>query len=51
MIFISILVFYRGILGPSERGGEERGANVQRRGLVRGLVADMVHAKPDPSDS
>lgn len=44
--FLSIVAFYRGVLGPSERGGEERGADVQRRGLVAG----MVRAKPDPGD-
>lgn len=42
-------MFRRGIFGSSERGGEERGADVQRRKLVRSY-ASSVRAEPDPGD-
>lgn len=40
-----IFLFRRGVLGPSERGGEERGADVQPREL-----AVPVRAEYDPGD-
>lgn len=43
------VVFRRGVFGSSERGGEERGADVQRRELVRSY-ASSVRAEPDPGD-
>jgi len=46
---LSAFVFRRGVFGSSERGGEERGADVQRRKLVRSY-ASSVRAEPDPGD-
>lgn len=45
----SAFVFRRGVFGSSERGGEERRADVQRRKLVRSY-ASSVRAEPDPGD-
>lgn len=42
-------MFHRRVFGSSERGGEERGADVQRRELVHSY-ASPVRAEPDPGD-
>lgn len=45
-MLMPILVFYRRVFGPSERGGEERGADVQSCGLV----ASVARANLRPRD-
>lgn len=42
-------VFHRRVFGSSERGGEERGVDVQRRKFVRSY-ASSVHAESNPGD-
>lgn len=41
--------FYRGVFGPSERSGKERGADVQWRKFVHSYAVP-IRAEPNPGD-